>query len=133
MHPHTGKITAEQPDIDPQGLGVAGILTSELFGLGTTVDKETNDELEERNSLLYRQDHQELDEEGKGRLQKLFVKLNLKGFTNVDKDPMYTKFLQAAATHDEFQFKPHYTKEEIERQNQIALSILDEIFNEEAQ
>ena len=47
----TGKITAAQPDISPRGLGVAGILTSELFGLPTTLDAETQEKLIEKNQL----------------------------------------------------------------------------------
>lgn len=132
VHSHTGHITAEQPDIDPQGLGVAGILTSELFGLGTTVDQETNRRFIERNELLYRQGHQQLDEAGKERLQELFIELNRKGFINVDKDRFYTRFLQATAQREEFQFKKEYTKEELEAQNRLALSILDELFEEQA-
>ena len=46
-----GKVIAEQPDIDPRGLGVAGILTSELFGLPTILDKETQAKLNRKRYL----------------------------------------------------------------------------------
>jgi hypothetical protein len=37
--------------VDPKGLGVAAILT-EIFGLETTLDQETQDMLDKRNQLF---------------------------------------------------------------------------------
>ncbi|MBF0575987.1 hypothetical protein [Dysgonomonas sp. GY617] len=47
-----GKIKITQPDIDSRGLGIEGILTSELFGLPTTMDEYTQSILDQRNELL---------------------------------------------------------------------------------
>jgi len=134
VDPHTGQVTATQPDIDPQGLGVAGILTSELFGLPTALDQPTLDLLQERNELLYRQDHQQLDEIGQVRLQELFMILNRKGFARIDKDPLYERFLRAYLQRTEAKMpiqQDFITKEERAAQDKIAVDILDEIFREE--
>jgi hypothetical protein len=126
----TGSIVTEEPNIDPRGLGVAGILTSELFGLSTTLDKETQELLDERNSLLYKDSIGTLTENEKNRLQELFVKINSLGFTFTFKDPLYSKFLIALANHKEFETKP-FSKDDIEKQNNVALSILEELFEKE--
>ena len=133
VHPHTGHVTATQPDIDPRGLGVAGILTSELFGLPSVLDRPTLDLLQERNELLYKQDHQQLDDSGQRRLQELFLILNRKGFARIDKDPLYEQFLRAYAERTELLTTDnlYVTKEQREAQDRIALDILDELFREE--
>jgi predicted ATPase len=38
-------VRAENPAADPKGMGFAGIVTSDMFGLGTSLDKATNDDL----------------------------------------------------------------------------------------
>jgi predicted ATPase len=38
-------VCAENPAVDPKGMGFAGIVTSDMFGLGTSLDKATNDDL----------------------------------------------------------------------------------------
>ena len=40
-NPENGHVIADPAEKDPKGMGVAGILTSELFGLPTILDKET--------------------------------------------------------------------------------------------
>ena len=38
-------VRAENPAVDPKGMGFAGIVTSDMFGLGTSLDQATNDDL----------------------------------------------------------------------------------------
>lgn len=84
---------AIEPDVDPQGLGVAGILRSELFGLKTILDRETNKLLDERNRLMYKQSKGEIAEEGLNRLEVLFELLSNKGFNQSFRDPMYNDYI----------------------------------------
>jgi ABC-type multidrug transport system ATPase subunit len=84
---------AIEPDVEPRGLGVAGILTSELFGLKTIVDRETRPLLDERNRLLYKQSKSKLDDSDLTRLQELFEILSKKGFAHNFKDPLYTEYI----------------------------------------
>lgn len=46
------KIYADQPDQDPKGMGYAGIITSDMFGLGSSLDKQTNELLIEYQKLV---------------------------------------------------------------------------------
>ncbi len=127
---NNGKITAIKPDIDPKGLGVAGILTSELFGLPTTLDEETSSVLHRRNELLIKQEKGELSAEEKTELNKIFQNLNSLGINTTDRDPLYQRFIVAISERDEFK-KEKYTSEELKEQNDIALETLDEIFKEQ--
>ena len=125
-----GKIFAEQPDIDPVGLGVAGILTSELFGLPTTLDKKTQELLDERNELLYKESVGRLTDKDQRRITELFMEINSLGFTYTFKDPMYSKFLSSIANLEEFKTK-RMSKEDIAKQNKSAIKILEELFKKE--
>lgn len=89
------KITTEEPDKDAKGMGVAGILTSELFGLPTILDSETQSILDERNQILYKQSLSPLKKEDKNRLNELFEILNNLGFSQTLNDPLYTEFIIA--------------------------------------
>ena len=124
------KVTAEASDIDPRGLGVAGILTSELFGLPTTLDAPTQELLDERNTLIYKQSMGELTEEDKIRLRELFLKINSLGFTYTFKDPMYTRFLEGIGHLEGFKARK-LEKEDLKKQNKAALEILEKLFKKE--
>lgn len=126
-----GKIMAEQPDIDPRGLGVDGILTSELFGLPTTLDEETQTKLDKRNELLVKQQKGKLNNHEKEELSKLFIELEELGFSKTFRDPMYQKFIVAYKDRMKAATKESYTKEELTEQNKVALKILDELKKEE--
>ncbi|MEK7718684.1 MAG: AAA family ATPase [Bacteroidota bacterium] len=89
----TGHTVVIEPDVNPKGLGVAGILTSELFGLKTIVDRETNGLLEERNILMYKQSIGELTDDGQKRLKELFEELSQMGFNHNFKDPLYSDYI----------------------------------------
>ena len=90
-----GSTIIEKPEIDPKGLGVAGILTSEFFGLPTTLDKETQNKLEERNRLAAKERlEEELTEDEKKRLKELTQELELLGFGWQFRDITYQKFLE---------------------------------------
>jgi hypothetical protein len=49
-----GRSVVETPSEHPQGMGVAGLLKSEMFGLPSTLDGPTLRKLDERNELLAR-------------------------------------------------------------------------------
>ncbi|WP_339903488.1 AAA family ATPase [uncultured Cyclobacterium sp.] len=86
---------AIEPDIDPRGLGVAGILTSDLFGLPSTLDVDTQKLLDERNELLFLESESKLNEQQEKRLKDLYEILNSAGFSQIFKDPLYSEFVIA--------------------------------------
>ncbi len=118
-----------EPDFDPKGLGVAGILTSEFFNLPSTLDEDTLDDLNERNRLVTKKDNAGLSDNEREKLNELFLKLSDLGINTIDRDPMYQKFISAISQREEFQIEK-VSKEDRDKQNQIALEILDELFNE---
>lgn len=129
----TGKVFVEHPGVDPQGLGVAGILTSELFGLPTTVDPITYGKLQRQQELVFKQQKEGLTENEKTEMQDLFHELNHLGFAQpISKPDIYQRFLQAYSQREELN-RPAYSKEDLKRQNEIAIAILNEIFEEEKQ
>jgi ABC-type cobalamin/Fe3+-siderophores transport system ATPase subunit len=87
----TGKVQARPPDVDPRGLGFTSILT-QIFGLPTTLDPDTQARLEERNALL-RIDQRTKDQEL--RLIELSELLRRLGFVLEDREPGYEAFLRA--------------------------------------
>jgi predicted ATP-binding protein involved in virulence len=126
----TGKILVEQPDVSPKGLGVAGILTSELFGLPTTLDAETQDKLNEKNQLAVKQALGKLTSSEVEYLRNLSNELNELGFSRTFRDPLYQRFIIALSQREEFKFR-NYTDEELKQQNEFALEILEELLTEE--
>jgi predicted ATP-binding protein involved in virulence len=126
-----GKITALAPDIDPKGLGIAGILTSELFGLPSILDEDTMKELEEKRMLQILFKENKLDEEQKARLIKLEDKLEKYGFSKYQRDPLYQKFIFAFMQHEELRKAPINDVEK-GKQDKIMVDILDEILKEES-
>ncbi len=126
------KIEAHQPDFDPKGLGVAGILTSELFNLPSTLDQETLDDLQERNSLIFKQDDKGLDSAEKQRLTELFYNLSKLGINTTDRDPLYQQFIIALSRREDFNLQISSSADR-DNQNKIAFEILDEIIENSEQ
>lgn len=93
--PITNKTITKHPRRDPQGLGVAGILTSEMFGLSTTLDNETQTLIDERNELLYQESQRSLKKNEEQRLKIIHEKLKFSGFNQIFKDPLYSEFVIA--------------------------------------
>ncbi len=126
-----GKIKVEEPEIDPRGLGVEGILTSELFGLPTTIDEFTQKKLDQRNRLLVKQQQGDLTDVEQNVLRNLYSELEEMGFGNTFRDPLYQKFIIAYKTRLKTETKSGFTKEEIDKQNALAIEILEELSKED--
>lgn len=125
-----GKVTTSEPEIDPRGLGVDGILTSELFGLPSTIDEFTQSKLNERNKLLIKQQNEELNVDEQAKLKDIYDELETLGFSNSFRDPLYQKFIVAYKAKVKDQ-KNTYSKEDIQKTNAIALEILNELSKED--
>lgn len=127
---NNGQITALPPDIDPRGLGVAGILTSELFGLKSTLDEDTLNILNRRNQLITKQETDGLNQNETFELNGIFNYLNNLGINTTDRDPLYEKFIAAISNRSEFKSEK-VSAEDIKVQNEIAMKILNELIEEE--
>ncbi|WP_339754738.1 AAA family ATPase [uncultured Marinobacter sp.] len=124
------KSVVQVPDEHPQGMGVTGLLKSELFGLSSTLDTETERRLFRRNELFATDDRNpDQDEE----LRRLSAELADLGFSNADfKDPQYAKFVRRMAKHTHFH-KPRLSPEEQAEEDRIADEVISDILREEAE
>jgi len=123
------RTVVDVPDEHPQGMGVTGLLKSELFGLSSTLDIETERRLFRRNELFVKSPR---TPEEDAELSRLSAELADLGFSTADfRDPDYALFVRKMAQHRRFR-KPTLTPEEQAEQDAIADSIIDEILREEA-
>ena len=125
-----GCTTIEHPDIDPQGMGVTGLLKSNLFGLRSTIDSATQQQLDRRNHL-FSLGEKRTNKQNK-ELTQLSEELSDLGFAQDFKDPLYAMFVQKMAQHTKFQ-KPTLTAEEQQEQDEIVDEIIQEILREESE
>jgi predicted ATP-binding protein involved in virulence len=86
-----GEVAATYPIHPLKGLGVAGLLTSDMFGLASTVDQKTQTLLEEQRVLSAME---KLTDADKIKLEELNAELDELGFSQQVRDPEYTKYLQ---------------------------------------
>lgn len=85
-------VRASVPESDPRGMGYAGILTSDMFGLGSTLDEHTTNLLRSRRAILEKAEWTEADKED---LNGLNQKLDDLGFSTAHWDEDYREYLQA--------------------------------------
>ncbi|NQV28718.1 MAG: AAA family ATPase [Rhodopirellula sp.] len=128
LRTHDGKTVAAEPDEDPQGMGVAGLLKSEFFGLRSTVDTETLRRLDRRNFLYAQGEERSSDEDAE--LSRLSGELSDLGFASDFRDPYFELFVKRMAKHTKFQ-KETLSAEERDEQDAIADQIIDKILAEE--
>jgi predicted ATPase len=91
---HTLRVYAEPPLENPKGLGVTGILMSDMFGLQSDLDIETLKLLSEKAYLAAKLDS-ELSEDNLERLDFLNRELEYTGFLDTYSDPYFVQFLHA--------------------------------------
>jgi predicted ATPase len=120
-----GRVRAEPARVDPRGLGFTSILT-QIFGLPTTVDLETQKMLDERNDLIRADPRSEDDEK---RLIELTEELNRLGFTIESREPAYEQFLKAWRDI-ESKGRPTVTPEEIQQKNEVARQIIEQLLGQ---
>lgn len=128
LRKHGERSVVESPDVHPQGMGVTGLLKSELFGLSSTLDIETERRLFRRNELFVKSPRT-ADEDAE--LSRLSAELADLGFSTADfRDPDYALFVRKMAQHRKFR-KPVLKPEEQAEQDRIAGEIISEILREE--
>jgi predicted ATPase len=95
-----GHIFAEHPTTAPKGMGFAAILTSDFFGLRSTLDKDTLKKIDDKRELALKQDKTDDDRK---KLAELNDELGRLDFSETARDPLYREFVRAitAATSDD--------------------------------
>ncbi len=85
-------VWAEEPSVDPRGMGYAGVVTSEMFDLSAALDTHTQELLEEQRTLSAETNS---GPEQLARLNSLNEELELLGFRHQMRDPVFTEYLKA--------------------------------------
>jgi predicted ATPase len=128
-----GNTTAFEPETSPKGLGVAGILTSELFGMPTILDKETQIKLNRKRELqgqIMRSENmstQDIEE-----YESLKAELEELGFYEEVEDQWYRMYLKEISNIPIFQ-QVEFTeseKQKLESESKAAIQrVLNKINN----
>src|SRR4029077_13977011 len=94
-----GGIFAEHPTSPPKGMGFAAILTSDFFGLRSTLDKDTLKKIDKKREIALKPDKNNDDRK---ELEALNDELGRLDFSHTVRDPLYEEFIRAitAATKD---------------------------------
>lgn len=123
-----GQVHATEPASSPRGMGYAGILTSDMFGLYTTLDAPTEDLIRQRRALA---EMRELDAPDRARLRDLDLELATLGFSSRHWDGDYQEYLQIRS---ELQAEREPSRrqenpETLKRRREVAARIVRELID----
>lgn len=124
------RISTFQPDFDPRGLGVAGILTSEFFSLPSALDEGTFLDLSRKRELEVLKRDNKLTKEEEKEFEELLESLSKIGFDKVQRDPLYDRFIQAVYRNPDLKRAPS-NMEEKEKQDNMMAKLIKDIMDEE--
>jgi predicted ATPase len=117
------RIVSSEPEDDPIGIGVEGLLKSELYGLRSTLAPEVLKDIDTQNRLLALPQRSTAQEK---ELREASERLEALGVTRSHPNPLFDLFAKAIAEQPIFQ-KPVLSKKEIAEQEKLANEILDGI------
>ena len=87
-----GRIFSDHPTSAPKGMGFAAILTSEFFGLRSTLDRQTLAKIDQKRELALKEPKSDDD---RRRLAQLSDELGQLDFSHSARDPLYLEFIHA--------------------------------------
>jgi predicted ATPase len=122
-----GGIEAREPDDDPIGIGVEGLLKSELFGLRSTLAPAVLAKIDEHYRLLGKRDRTPEEDQD---VRRLAIELNSLGISQTHPNPYFEEFAKAMARTSP-QPDVGLSKEQIDEQTLLADEILSELRAEE--
>ena len=117
----------KHPAVDPKGMGVAGMLTSDLFELPSTLDPDTQAELDRKRQLQFKTNKSQQEIQELEQLEKEFENY---GIGRTTRDPLYDKFIERLYSREEFQNRP-IRDDERKEMTSLMDEILSELKNEE--
>lgn len=126
-----GKTTVDMPDEHPQGMGVAGLLKSELFGLPSTLDSHTLKQLQRRNELLALKAKKALTTKQEVELKKLRDQLDDLGFSREYRDPLYQQFIEQMYAVRSLPLDKIMSPKQLKEQEALAKKIIKKIVRTE--
>lgn len=117
-----GRVGVSAPYADPRGMGFTATLT-EIFGMPTSLDMETQSLVDERNLLAQLA---EKSEEQERKLIEISDKLARLGFLFEDREPLYQDFLRA--WHDvRYANRPPLTPADIEARQRAMKALIQRL------
>lgn len=96
------KTNVIEPEVSPKGMGVAGILTSPLFGLPTILDKDTQEKLNRKRYLQGRLMREKLSSNEYNEYKELKVELEEFGFYEEVEDKWFKEYLSVMSEVESF-------------------------------
>lgn len=126
----TGAITAEHPEEEPRGMGIGALLTSDIYGLRSDLDKETLKLLDKKRRLASKF---ELNETERLELTSLNDMLEDLDFTTSVSDPLYKPFVDAMTQIEvsEGLQVPVLSREQQDRRKEVAEGIVAKLQSDE--
>ncbi|MBS0260902.1 MAG: AAA family ATPase, partial [Planctomycetes bacterium] len=128
---HADHTEVTTPNDHPQGMGVAGLLKSDMFGLPSTLDRQTLEMLQERNKLISLRANGALTEQQTIRLERLSSVLDDLGFAHAYRDPLYQKFIELMYATRGRPLDELFSPEEFKEHEQVARRIVEELIKRE--
>lgn len=123
-------IVASHPASHPRGMGFAAILTSEVFGLRSALDRETLRRIDRKREIAFKDERTDAERQ---ELERLNEELGRLDFTTAVRDPLYREYVEAMthiqAEHPELA-EPKPTIEMWKVRKQIAEDIAKRLLNE---
>jgi len=125
-----GWAEAVVPDNHPKGMGVQAILTSDLFSLRSTLDPDTQKDIDAQRRLS--QKDGPLTREEQVELAQLNERLRPLGFSKTTRDPLYQLFVNAWTARENLEWSKvtDLTPEQRRARAKLAADIVDEIVAE---
>jgi predicted ATPase len=123
-----GRIVSSEPQYDPIGIGVEGLLKSELYGLRSTLAPEVLEKLDRHYELLGKREKTDAEQ---AQLMQLARELNELSVSRTHPNPYFEHFANAMARRLGAEPEVTLSKEEIEAQARLADEVLKEVLAEE--
>jgi hypothetical protein len=86
------QIYSQHPFHAPKGMGFQAILTSDFFGLRSTLDRDTLEKLDRKRFLSLKEKRTKKEDE---ELSSLDIQLGKLDFAKATRDPLYLEFIKA--------------------------------------
>ena len=128
-------VRSVMPDVDPRGMGINGLLRSEIYGLESALDLPTLKKIDARDAIHAKQEKlqaqdRDLSPEDRNKLIQLSDELASLGFARDYRDPIEQQFADAMARRRR-RDSVLITPAALEKQQKLADEILAEIIAEE--
>jgi hypothetical protein len=131
LRTESGGACVDEPREHPRGMGVAGLLKSEYFGLPSTLDLDTLRKLQRRNELIAARSGRALGVEEIAELDRLQEYLDDLGFSKVSRDPLYQIFIEKMYSIRSLPLNELLTKDELEQQEALAAAVVRDLIKRE--